>query len=102
MPKFKKNTSPAMKKSPYKMKGHALPGIKQSPAKVVPQLTNPTLWQAIGQGFKAGVKEVAKEGTKHLITTGINIAGSKLSSLGNDSGQEPKSELHGYQFKIGS
>ena len=101
MPKFKKNTSPAMKKSPYKMKGHTLPGIKQSPAKAIGVAANPTLWSAIGQGIKAGVKEVAKKGTEHLITTGINIAGSKLSSLGNDSGQETKSELHGYQFKIG-
>ena len=60
MPNFKKNTSPAMKRTPYKMKGSPMQrnfgiGEKESPLKVAPVIIAAGISSLIGAGTSAAI-----------------------------------------------
>ena len=60
MPNFKKNTSPAMKRTPYKMKGSPMQrnfgiGEKESPLKIAPVIVAAGISSLIGAGTSAAI-----------------------------------------------
>ena len=94
MPNFKKNTSPAMKRSGFKMKGYSYPGTspmkdekefedvvsETSPGPGYKKITGTNIWEHIPSKEK---RRKERESTKQIA----KAAGWKVNTLGEVTGK---------------